>query len=252
MSETLGQIPLLEAASQELKQNGSFHTDLTAPQLTDLMRSVISDLTQNQSQVQASVPTLEVKIANNVGQVSGSIFIQKPVEAQIHIGCSFENDPDDTAKINLNTLNIDEQAGFTAKMLLSAADVQGKARKLLSDPNHALFNNLEQQLLEKRVRLTDMGLHFYNNTLWIGLVGHDSSTKVEVEQISQSESKVESSEMITRRDLLIGTAVMALLGIAPFALGSLTRDRKLNSPTSTPTKTSLNTPTPKPIIEKTG
>ena len=175
-SETLVSVPLLDQAASQIKETGSFQKNLTDKELESIMQSVINGLVTGQEKVKASVLSTQVKIERQQGTVAGSVSVEKPIKATINLRCTLGND---TAgdRLRLVGLDVKEEAGFGAKMLLRAANIKGKAEDKLRDPNQALFVALGSQLETKGVRLTGIGLHFQENSLAVTLKGQPVTTK---------------------------------------------------------------------------
>ncbi|MCH7641228.1 hypothetical protein IID22_03465 [Patescibacteria group bacterium] len=175
MSEVVGTLPLFDQVTQSIKENGSFQRGLTAPEVGNIMNGVVEGLLTGQDRVKVSVPQMDVQIENQRGVVSGSVQVEKPIKATIGINFVLGNDESDPKRIRLVNLQVNEKAGFAAKMALKAVNVEGKARQALQDPNQALLSALASQLKPKGIKLTGIGLHFTDDRLGIELKGRQAS-----------------------------------------------------------------------------
>lgn len=102
--------------------------------------------------------------------MAGSIQVEKPITATIGVRCVLGNDTTPN-RLRLVGLEVDEKAGFAAKLALKAVNIKGKAQDALRDPNQALFTALGNQLEPKGVKLTGIGLNFKDTTLAVALSG---------------------------------------------------------------------------------
>jgi len=163
-------LPLFEEAAQVLKEKGIYKRDLTAQELANIMSEIVANLTQGQESVKASVPSMAVDIVKAKGTVAGVVKVEKPIQATIKVSCALDNGtvPD---RIKLAGLDIQTEAGFAAKLALKAVNIEGKAREALRDPNQALGSALASQLEPRGVKLTEVGLHFNEQTLSVDLKG---------------------------------------------------------------------------------
>lgn len=135
------------------------------------MTTIMEGLVAGQRNVRASVPNTAVQIENSQGAATGSVRVESPIQATIKVSCVLGNDAI-PSRIGLVDLDIQQEAGFTAKFALRAVNVEQKARQALEDPNQALFIALSGQLAARGVRLTELGLHFNDTTLAVDLRGH--------------------------------------------------------------------------------
>ena len=134
------------------------------------MGSVVKSLTTGQEAVRVTVPSMQVQIERKQGTVAASIQIEKPITATIGIRCTLGNDTTPN-RLRLVGLDVDEKAGFAAKLALKAVNIKGKAQEALRDPNQALFTALGSQLEPKGVKLSGIGLNFKDSTLTVALKG---------------------------------------------------------------------------------
>jgi hypothetical protein len=163
-------LPLFDEAAQALKENGSYQRELTSQELASIMAEVVASLLGSQEAVRASIPVMEVRIENAKGVVFGSIRVNKPIQATIKVTCTLVNDTE-PGRIRLADLDIQQEAGLTAKIALKAANIEGRTRNVLRDPNRALGQALASQLEQRGVKLTGLNLHFNESTLDIRLNG---------------------------------------------------------------------------------
>lgn len=170
MSELISQVPIFEQAATSIKETGSFQKELSSQDMESIMKGVVSGLLEGQEAVHATVPTMNVQIENGKGIINGSVQVEKPIKATIDLECTLGND-NDPNKIRLVDLDVKTKAGFVAKAALKAANIEGRARNVLSDPNIALSDALKKQLEPKGVVLTGSSLHFGDKTLNISLSG---------------------------------------------------------------------------------
>jgi hypothetical protein len=168
--EVVVHLPLFDEAAQAIKERGSYQRELTAQELAGIMSGVVTGLTQGQESVKASMPTMDVRIENAKGIVNGSVRVESPIKATIKVNCALDNDAA-PSRIKLAGLDIQQEAGFAAKLALKAVNIEGKAREALRDPNRALELALGSQLKSRGVNLTGLGLHFNESTLAVSLRG---------------------------------------------------------------------------------
>ena len=159
-------LPLFDEIAQALKEKGSYQRELTAPELASIMSEVVASLLRGQESVSASIPIMEVSIENARGRVLGTVRMEKPIRATINVNCVLVNDnkPD---RIKLADLDVQQEAGLTARLALKAVNIEGKTREVLRDPNRALKQALASQLEQRGILLTVLGLHFNESTLEI-------------------------------------------------------------------------------------
>lgn len=165
-----GDTQLLDQAVLMIKETGSFQKELTASELAGIMGSVVQRLTTGQGKIRATVPGVQVRIKEQQGTVAGTIRVEKPITATINVRCTLGNDITRN-RLRLVALDVEENAGFAAKIALKAANIRGRAREVLRDPNQAFFNTLGSQLETKGVKLTGIGLNFKDTTLAVDLEG---------------------------------------------------------------------------------
>lgn len=169
-AELTRKLPLFDQVAFALKETGVFQRELSAQELSQIMSGVIASLTAGQETVRASVPNMEVQIEKAKGVVNGAVRVEKPIQAIIRVNCTLANDID-PQRLKLDGLNIQQEAGFAAKMALKAVNIEGKAKQALKDPNQALGLALGSQLKPRGVKLTGLGLHFNDRTLAVSLTG---------------------------------------------------------------------------------
>jgi hypothetical protein len=169
-------LPLFDEAAQAIKERGSYQRELTAQELAGIMSGVVTGLIQGQESIRASAPIMAVRIENAIGIVSGSVNVEKPIQATIKVNCTLDNDVA-PGRIRLAGLDIQQKAGFTARLALKAVNIEGKAREALRDPNRALGLALSAQLEPRGVNLTGLALHFNESTLAVSLEGEPASPK---------------------------------------------------------------------------
>jgi len=160
--------PFIEQAVVGLREQGVFQQELSGQETAGIMRGVVDGLLSAQDRVKAEIPSMEVVIENNQGRINGAVQVQSPIKATIEINCVLAN-AQDANRLRLVRRNIQEKANLIARATLRAANIEGKARELLSDPNQALFSALAEQLESKGVNLTSLGLNFRGNTLAVNL-----------------------------------------------------------------------------------
>jgi hypothetical protein len=163
-------LPLFDEAAQTIKKIGSFQRDLTAQELADIMSGIGAGLIQEQESISASVPLLDVRIENAEGIVNGSVKVDKPIQALIRVICVLNNDTV-PGRIKLAGLDIQQEAGFAARLALKAVNIEDKIREALRDPNKALRLALSSQLTPRGVLLTGLGLNFNDSILAVSLEG---------------------------------------------------------------------------------
>jgi hypothetical protein len=163
-------LQLFDEAAQTIKERGSYKRELTAQELAGIMSGVVAGLLQGQESVRASVPLLDVRIENAKGIVNGSVKVEKPIQAIIRVICALDNDAP-PGRIKLAGLNIQQEAGFAARLALKAVNIEEKIREALRDPNKALRLALSSELEPRGVLLTDLGLNFNVSTLTVNIEG---------------------------------------------------------------------------------
>ncbi len=161
---------LLDEAATALRLNGHYERRLTGAELARILASIVQGLLAGQSKVRATDPEMSVVIQNSRGIGSGTVIIQSPISATIRMRTVLENAAE-PSRIRLDDLNVQQEAGFAAKIALRALDVEGRSRTALSDPNRALEIALASQLAARGVRLTTLGLHFDEDALALDLRG---------------------------------------------------------------------------------
>jgi len=168
-NETLN-LPLFDQAAMALREKGEFQIELTPQELSQIMLGVITNLTAGKDAVKASVPTMNVRIEKSRGIIGGAVRVEEPIQATIKVNCALVNS-DSAQGLRLDSLDIQTEAGFAAKLALKAVNIEGKAREALRDPNQALGLALGSQLEPRGVKLTELRLHFNESTLAVSLRG---------------------------------------------------------------------------------
>jgi hypothetical protein len=166
--EIIVNLPLLDEMARALREKGGYQRELSAQELAGIMSMIIANLVQKQDTVRASVPTMTVQIEKARGIVNGSVKVDSPIQAIIKVNCALDNDAA-PGFIKLTGLNIQQEAGFAAKLALNAVNLEGKAREVFQNPNQALGMALSSQLEPRGVKLTGLGLHFNERTLAVNL-----------------------------------------------------------------------------------
>lgn len=166
-------LPLLDEAATSLESSGSFHTELSADELTQIMRTIVESLLAGQDMVAAEIERLDTTIVDARCTTSAEIQISHPLTATIDPVFVLVNDIA-PGRIKLESETITENAGFLARHVLEAMDLGGRVRHVLADPNQAFENALSGQLAARGARLTGVGLHFNPTTLSIDLRGGEA------------------------------------------------------------------------------
>jgi hypothetical protein len=174
--EAVFSLPLFDEAVQAIKEKGGYQRELTAQELASIMSGIVIGLTQGQETVKVSVPAMTVEIEKARGTVWGTVKVESPFQATIIVNCALENDAVPN-RIKLARLDVQEEAEFAAKLILKLVNIEGKAKKVLRDPNQALGEALASQLEPRGVRLTGIGWHFNDQTLAVNLRGEPASPK---------------------------------------------------------------------------
>lgn len=164
------EMPLFDEAAQAIKETGGYRREITAKELSSIMSGVIVDLVQGQEVIKASVPVINVKIEEAKGIVNGNVKVEKPIQATINVNLILGNSTE-LNRIKLDELHIQQEADFAAKLALKTVNIEGKARETLKDPNQSLGLVLASQLEPRGVKLTEVGLHFNEQTLAVNLTG---------------------------------------------------------------------------------
>lgn len=167
------QVSLFDQAAEAIKKEGKFAKRLTPQELQQIMKAVVVGWTANQDKIRASLPSLGVKIEDSKGIVSATISVAHPIKANITVGCILSNEGigDDTKRLKLDSMTMKDDANIVGKAALRMANVEGKARAELRDPNLALNNALKSQLTPRGVDLRYLGLHFNPDNLALTLLG---------------------------------------------------------------------------------
>jgi hypothetical protein len=174
--EAVFSLPLFDEAVQAIKEKGGYQRELTAQELASIMSGIVIGLTQGQETVKVSVPAMTVEIEKARGTVWGTVRVESPIQATIIFNCALENDAVPN-RIKLARLDVQEEAEFAAKLILKLVNIEGKAKKVLRDPNQALGEALASQLEPRGVRLTGIAWHFNEQTLAVNLRGEPASPK---------------------------------------------------------------------------
>lgn len=149
---------------------GHHHVALSPADLSQLLTGVVEALLAGQDRVQATVTSMDTRIVRSAGTASGSIHVQSPLKAIIKVVTHLENDST-PSRLRLRDLQIHQEAGFAAKVALKAANLEGRARTALADPNRALEEILREQLQLRGARLRALGLRFIEDKLVLDLTG---------------------------------------------------------------------------------
>jgi hypothetical protein len=162
------ELPILREAAAILRERGIFEKDLTAPEVSDIMKGVISGWLGGQEKVQASVPLMDVQITSNrqgsrEGRVSATVQVEKPAKAQIRVNYVLANGRN-PGTLKVASLDIEQQPeGRKAKMALKAFGIEKKARAYMENPNRALFQALSDQLKPQGIQLRGIELLFLSD-----------------------------------------------------------------------------------------
>lgn len=170
-------LPVLDQVAASLKTSGQYRTELTADDVTSIMRTIAVTALAGQNFVGGRVERLENRIADERGTTSATIQISRPMTAKIDAALTLVNDaaPD---RIKLESETISQDAAFPARLVLQAMDLGGRVRRALADPNRALQNALAEQLGPRGVTVTGVGLHFTSSTLSVDVRGGVSSREL--------------------------------------------------------------------------
>ncbi len=168
-------LPLFDEAAAALRQSGSYRRDLSAQELAQIMRLIVEGLLSGQEAVRASILHTDVRIEQDQGFVSSRAEVRSPIRATVQTDCALGNDTA-PGRIRLLDLNVQQEAGFLAKQALRAFDLEGRARRALSDPNQALALALRSQLEPRGATLSALGLHFNEQTLTVVLHGDPAAS----------------------------------------------------------------------------
>ena|SRR5690348_11870137 len=164
------QLPLLDEVAGSLREKGSYHKELSEQEVAQIMESVVQNLLAGQGKIKAAIPRPAVHIENEVGTVSGDVRVDAPIKATISVDCVLGNDVT-PQRVKLIRSDVQEKAGIAEKLMLKAVNVKRRMNEALQDPNQALGDALESQLLPRGVKLTSTGLHFHERTLAVDLKG---------------------------------------------------------------------------------
>lgn len=163
-------LPLLDEAATALRQTGHHESRLTGPQLAQILASIVRQFLAGQNMIRVADPEMSVVIQNSRGVGSGTVIVQSPISATIRVRTVLANAAE-PSRIRLEDLNVQQEAGFAAKIALRAFDVEKLARNALSDPNRAMELALTDQLATRGARLTTVGLAFQGDALAVALRG---------------------------------------------------------------------------------
>lgn len=163
-------LPLFDEAAVALRQSGNYRREMTAQELAQIMALIVEGLLSSQQRMRASVPRMEVRIEQGRGIVSGRAEVRSPISASVETNAVLGNDAV-SGRIKLLDLQVRQEAGFLAKQALRAIDIEGRARRALSDPNQALALALRSQLEPRGALLSALGLHFNEQSLTVVLQG---------------------------------------------------------------------------------
>lgn len=171
MAEIKIDVPIIEDAAEKLKAGKSYNKDLSGQEMSEIMKSVIDGILTDQKAVRASVPLMNVDIKNQEGIVRGTVQVESPIKAVVDIRCVLGNS-DKEGVLKLVDLEVNEKAGFAAKVALKAVNIENKARNALQNPNKALLQAMDAQLRQKGAKAEEISLSFQeNDTLSIALEG---------------------------------------------------------------------------------
>lgn len=173
MGEIKIDAPVVEEAAVAIKEKGTYKKSLNSQGVAAIMGGVVKGLLSGQQSVVASVPLMNVRIEDERGKIKGKVQVRSPITAEIGIDCILGNSRE-PGKLKLESLRVNQKAGFIARMALGAADIEGKARRTLRDPNKALLKALGDQLKPKGVKLTGIDLNFENDKLNVALDGESA------------------------------------------------------------------------------
>lgn len=163
-------LPLFDEAASALRESGSYRRELSAQELARIMSLIVEGLLSGQEAVRATVSHMDVRIEQGQGVVSSRAEVRSPIKAAVQTDCALGNDTA-PGRIRLLGLNVRQEGGFLAKQAMRAMNIEGKARRALSDPNQALALALRSQLEPRGATLSALGLHFHEQTLTVVLQG---------------------------------------------------------------------------------
>lgn len=169
-------LPLLDEAAAALCAGGQYRHDLTDAELARVLGLVVGGLAGGQEKVRVRVSGMDVRIAGGRCAAEGGVRVESPLKATIGIRAVLENDAR-PGYLRLAELRIEQDAGFIARQALKAMDLDGQARRALSDPNAALAEALRTQLAPRGAQLTALGLHLGERTLTVDMRGGPAGTR---------------------------------------------------------------------------
>ena len=163
-------LPIFDEAAAALKTDGIYETELSADDLSQIMRAVVQSLLAGQTMARATVPEMSVRIQEYRGIGAGAVRVESHIQATVRLNTVLANAPDPT-RIRLEDLVVKQEAGFAAKLALGALNVEGRVREALADPNRTLMAALATQLEPRGARLTELALHINETMLSVGMHG---------------------------------------------------------------------------------
>lgn len=164
-------LPALDAAADGLRSVGAYQAVFGVPEVKPLIEIVIDRMLAEYAHVKAELVALEVRLEHSKGVAAGALKVLSPVTALISPLIVLANDPDPT-RIVLSDLQMKTEAGFLAKGMIAAFNLEGKLRQMLVDPNKALSDVLIPELRGRGAALTALSLHFNETALVAHLAGH--------------------------------------------------------------------------------
>lgn len=163
-------LPVLDEAAAALRSEGFFRAALGAEDLEQLIYTILVRLLAENRHMRAEIVAMDVQIGDSQGQATGIVLLASPVTATLSSGIWLANDPN-PARLRLLDFTLQTDAGMVAKTMLGALNLEGRARRLLSNPNGALAEVLIPELRARGVELRSLGLHFAEHVLVARLAG---------------------------------------------------------------------------------